>query len=175
MSKELIELFWPPAYQMLYDTYYRELAAEALNERWQNIDRATAFLVGLTTSGSAVAGWTLWSTDSGKLIWVTIAGLASVASIAHGVMAVPSQVKAEEDVRRVFSALRVDLEAFLRELKSGIAGDQSKANAQYDKLKLRLVECMAQARSKNIAFTRRLQEEVRDRLHVELRRGAYIQ
>jgi hypothetical protein len=154
MNKDLVDLFWQPTYEIFYAAYYRELASEALIARWQTIDIATAILVGLTTSGSAVAGWALWSTDSGKVIWVSIAGVASVASIVHGVMAVPGRVKTEEGVRRVFSALRVDLEAFLRSLRFGILNLQTEATTEYNKLQSRLAECMSQARPDNIAFTR---------------------
>jgi hypothetical protein len=96
--------------------YHHELASEALVLRWERIDYAVALLVALTASSSVVAGWALWNTPGGQVFWAAIAGVASVASIVHGVLRVPGRVKDQENLRRLFSGLRVDLQTFQQHL-----------------------------------------------------------
>src|SRR5438132_829669 len=86
-------IYWNPSYELLSKVLIQELASEALTARWEKLDLVASFLVAATATGSAVAGWALWSTDGGKIVWGLIAGVASVASIVHGILKVPGRIK----------------------------------------------------------------------------------
>lgn len=139
MNQNKIETYWNLSYETLYDSYYQELMSEALTRRWKWIDIATTFLVAATASGSAIAGWSLWSTLDGRFVWVIFAGIASVASIAHGVMGVPTRVKEQEDLRHMFSELRIDLETFRQQLK--LYPDVKQVESQYNELRKKYAQC----------------------------------
>ena len=161
-SQAVINAYWKPSYETLYDAYYQELASEALIGRWQFIHILIAFLVAATSSGSAIAGWALWSERGWKTIWAIIAAIASLASIAHGVVGVPSRVREQEEVRQLFCRLRIDVETFRHLLRIGIT--MSEAQSKYDELRNRYSECVGRTRP-DIAFTIRLRKRVQDRLN----------
>ncbi|MDA2912986.1 hypothetical protein MYX77_03325 [Acidobacteriia bacterium AH_259_A11_L15] len=171
MSLATTELFWRPTFQTLYEAYYQELASEALMRRWQRIDISTSFLVAATASGSAITGWSLWSNPKWQFLWAFIAGLAAVASILHRTMAVPDRLKEQEELRRAFSELRVDLETFRQQLLIGI--EPNDANTRYDKLRRRLAQHIGRA-NPDIGFTIRLRNRVQEQLDDKLRQEGYV-
>ena len=117
--KVAINAYWKPSYETLYHVTYQESLSSALAERWQVIDTVTNILVAATASGSAVAGWALWNQPEGRSVWMIIAGFVSLLSIVHGGVQVPTRLKEQENVRRQFSKLRVDLETFRQRLQLG--------------------------------------------------------
>lgn len=159
------EKYKKPLFNTFYISYYQELLSEALNRRWQQIDIITTFLVVATASGSTIVGLALWNTSAGKLAWGFIAAVASVASIAHGVIGVPSRVKEQEELRRMFSELRIDAETFYQQLVIGF--DANKANDEFNKLKKRLSQGVGRAGS-DIAATNGLRKEVQNQLEKRL-------
>ena len=74
------------------------------------IDEATKVLVALTASGSAIAGWTLWTQPNFKHVWVVAAGIAAVLAIVHAALGVPNRLKLWAEIKTCFASLRVDLE-----------------------------------------------------------------
>jgi hypothetical protein len=109
MTKEDRETYWSLSFDTYYKAYYQELASQALAARWERIDVLTALLVAATASGSTLAGWALWSDVGWKVVWAGIAAVATITSILHGSLRVPSRLKEQEELRREFSGLRVDL------------------------------------------------------------------
>lgn len=166
MSRESIDAYWEPSFETLYQAHYQELASEALIRRWQRIDIGTGILVAATASGSAFAGWALWNQPHGKVIWAGIAGIASLASILHSVMGVPGRVKEQDELRRVFCELRVDLETFRQQLAIGL--DSGQASGQYAKLRERLAQCMGRTRP-DIGYTIGLRNQVQDQVNKRLK------
>src|SRR5205823_5751415 len=117
---------WNRSWEVLYKAYYYELTAEHVVARWEKIDIGVVFLLGATASGSAIAGWSLWSDPGWRGVWLIIAGLASVISIGHGAVAVPRRVKEQEKIRRTFSWLRVNLETIRRNLDGDTESKEAK-------------------------------------------------
>ena len=107
---------WDSAFSTYYHSYYQELTAAALLQRWERVDEVAKILVALTASGSAVAGFTLWQTEEFKVLWSTIAGLVAVVSIIHSVMNVSNRLSSLGDVKRIFATLRIELETFRHEM-----------------------------------------------------------
>lgn len=172
MSQSVVDLYWKPAYRTYYEAYFQELASEGLVSRWQKIDIVTAFLVAVTASSSAIAGWALWNAPGWKLIWVTIAGTATLASVGHGVMSVPRRVKEQEDLRRSFCLLRVEIETFLQQLTIGINGDEAKI--KHEELRQKFAECMRPTQP-DIAYTRGFRRRVGQNLNTILKEKEYIE
>lgn len=167
-----IDLLWDPSWETLYEAYFQELSAESVVTRWQKIDLTVAILVAITASGSAIAGWSLWSEPGWKTLWVMIAGGTALISAVHGAAAIPTRIKEQEEIRRKFSGLRTGLQTFRQELKLGIDGDT--ARKEFLELRRKLEESVANSR-KDIALTHNLQIRVQDRLdeilHGEIKSG----
>lgn len=172
MNQEDSKVFIRPVFETFYDAYYQELASEKLIERWERIDIITALLVAVTASGSAVAGWAFWNIPTFKHAWAIIAGVASIASIIHGVIKVPTRVKEQEELRRIFSELRVDIETFWQQLRIGSI-DNNKLNDKYEKLRERLSQCIGRTHP-DIAYTTKLREKIQEHLNNKLREKGYI-
>lgn len=172
MSKEIIQTYWKPSFDTLYEAYFQELSSEALIGRWQRIDLSIAFLVATTASGSTIAGWILWSEPNWKSVWAIIAGIVSIAAIAHGVLGVPGRVKEQEELRREFCELRIDLETFRQQLNIDI--DANQAYSQYTKLRERYSQIMGRAHPDNIAFRSGFRDEVQEKLNNILKEKVYI-
>jgi hypothetical protein len=120
----------------------------------------------VTASGSTIAGLELWNVPGMKYVWFSVAAIASGASIVNGVIGVPSRVKEQEDLRKLFSGLRVDLETFRQQLMIGL--DPAQAGNEYKILRQRLAEGIASA-NPGIIHTEALRKRVKNLLDEELR------
>jgi hypothetical protein len=163
--ESIIRLYWKPSFYTLYDSYFQELLASAVSDRLQRLDIATNLLVTFTASGSAAAGWALWSQVGWRTVWLMVAGVASTASILHGVLTVPALIKKQEEVRQQFARLRIDLETFRYELEI-IMGDPTRVSAGYEEvdkaykqLRDRYATYSTQP-SRNIANTAKLRDRI---------------
>ncbi len=108
---------WNATWEALYDASYYEILFGELSKEWQKFDFITRVLVALTASGSAVAGWALWSYDNFKVIWLVVAGTASLMSIVHATLNTPDRVKSYTKLASDISGVRLDYETFWKELK----------------------------------------------------------
>ena len=165
--------YWKPIFQTLYEVYYQELASQALTRRWEQIHIYTAFLGGITASGSFIAGLAFWSEPGWKIAWTTIACIASLLSIAHAVFAVPGRIREQEQVRHLFLNLRLDVETSVRLLKEQLI-DDNKAKEFHDQFRERFRDTVARTRQ-DIAFTASLQAKAADQLNGILKQRGYIE
>ncbi len=108
---------WQATFETYYDSYFQELSANRLLERWERFDDATKVLVALTASGSAIAGWTLWNEPGLKYVWATLAGSAAVMSVVHAALKVPERLARHFDSKSEFSGLRIALETFRHQMQ----------------------------------------------------------
>ena len=156
------------SFHTLYKVSFQEACAEAVVSRWQMLDLIVAVLVAVTASGSAVAGWALWSEPGWRTLWATGAGTAALGAIVNNAMTVPSRIKEQEELRRVFSGLRVSLETFREELRIGL--DVDNARQRYTKI-LEGYERIVTGARKDPALTKgvqiRVQREVNEKLKQE--------
>jgi hypothetical protein len=170
MSPTLKETFLKHGFATFYDAYFQELSSQELVGKWQVVDIFTAFLIAVTASSSAVAGWALWAIPAGRVGWAAIAGVATVASIIHGIMGVPRQVKEQEDFRRRFSVIRVDGETYLQQVDAGL--DEERARSGLEELRKRLALATADV-SPSIIFTRRFRCKIQEQLNELLKERGY--
>lgn len=161
--QKAIAAFWKPSYETLYDVYFQEAISAALADRWLRIDTITNILVAATASGSAIAGWALWNQPGGRPIWVAVAGLVSVLSIIHGGLQVPTRLKEQEEFRRHFSRLRIELETFRQKLRLGFGTIES-INNSYMELRNKYADLINRAPS-DIANTYRLRVKIQKEIN----------
>lgn len=156
---------WQDSFELLYQATFQQFASIRLSGRWHSIDTLTAFFVTGTASGSAIAGWALWSSPGGKLAWVGIAGLASLLSLTHAVLQVPSKIKLQDDLKGLFGDLRLDVQTFRQNLRNGTP--PSTALDSYNMLRSRYKEAMKNAPA-SITFTTRLRQNIQTAVNHEL-------
>jgi len=108
---------WNAVFETYYDSYYEEVTADALVNRWQWVDEITKVLVALTASGSAISGWALWSDPNFRLVWTGLAGFAAILSIVHTALGVPARLRDWGEVKRYFASLRIDIETCRYKMK----------------------------------------------------------
>jgi hypothetical protein len=112
MTVDQRDEIWVAAFDTYYDSYFEEICADRLISRWQKLDEASKLIVAITASGSAVTGWALWSQPGFRTLWTIIASTGAVLAIVHAVLGVPGKIKDHGEVKRLFVALRIDLETF---------------------------------------------------------------
>src|SRR6266478_8374838 len=78
-SRDAREALRQECWKAYYSAYYSQLLADLVAGRWQKLDQVSKLLIALFTTGSAIAGWSLWTnTGPGKVIWLIGAGIAAV-------------------------------------------------------------------------------------------------
>lgn len=172
MDQATLDKLRKNSFRTFYKSYYQELVSGKLGLRWQRIDSPIGILVALTASGSAVAVFTLWSQPGWNVLWGIIAGIASVASIAHSALGVPARIKQQEDLRRDFSKLRVDLETFYDNLSLNL--DAVATEKQYSDLRERFSQ-LTDRTHPDIAFTLELRKQIQAELDDMLKEEGRIQ
>jgi hypothetical protein len=164
MTLEERENYWKLSFESYYESYFQELASEALLARWDRIDVVTAFLIAFTASGSAIAGWTMWNEPGWRALWVLIAAIASVFSVVHGVMRVAARIREQEELRGSFSQLRTEFETFRHFLRLSNTDSSERVRSRYEKLRENLGGLRRRSRP-DIAYTTRLRQRVQNNLN----------
>ncbi|HEX8653581.1 MAG TPA: hypothetical protein VF708_22380 [Pyrinomonadaceae bacterium] len=162
MNQQTNGSYWEPSYETYYRAYFQELASEALVGRWQQIDFVTAFFVAATASGSAITGLSFWSKPGWITVWGSIAVVVSLTSIAHGAVKVPERLKEQEERRRLFAKLRVDVETFRQQLRIGLTAEE--ADKRYAEIRTRYAQYTENLRP-DLADTERLRLKVQKTLN----------
>lgn len=142
----------------IYEASYYELASEALKGRWQLLDSVATLFAVVMATGSAVFGWLLWSDPDWRNYWGMVAGLASIASISLLALGVPGKIQGLEELRRVYSALRIDFETFRDNLEIGL--DESTAHERLQELSKKLKECADRPRYDAYLFTSKFKTNI---------------
>lgn len=161
MNQNEINIYRKNSHGIYRSVIFQELLSDELINRWSRIDILTKFLVLITASGSAFAGWYLWSTNEGKFVWATIAVIVSLVSGANTVMKVPDRIREQEGLRHMLLDLQSDIESFRRRLK--ILDDHKDIPNRYDDIEKKWKACRAQFKSQDILFSRELENTVKSK------------
>lgn len=159
---------WATTFDTYYDAYYQELLAGALVQKWQRFDVLTKVLVALTASGSAVAGWALWSQPGLKTAWTTLAGVAAVLSILESTLSVAERVKQNLDSEHRFGGLRSALETLRYEMRINAEFPVQDFTDKLIALRKQLSD-YGQLEVHDLLTTTRLRNSVQDELNVLLK------
>ena len=109
---------WATVHSDHYACYYEECVAEFLVSRWRLLDTITKFVTALTASGSAVAGWAIWSDPTlGKAVWAILSGLAAITALVHMSLGISDRIKEDTLIFSTFQQLRLDLENFKKKMR----------------------------------------------------------
>ena len=106
------DTIWNDNYELYYDTYYNELLAFKLGEKWSSIDRAIKSLILGTALISTIAGLALWNSQQGKYIWLMISIILVLLSAVNIVLNINKKNKNLTRIHKEFMALRYVLETF---------------------------------------------------------------
>jgi hypothetical protein len=139
----------------------QELVSEQLSNFWGRFNALSTILVAATATGSAIAGWTLFNTTVGRVIWGVLSGVAALASLLDSTLAVPRRVKEQSDQRSMFLELRIKLEEFCNALGRT---DTTKAQHQFESLSREYKAAMKRAKG-DIIWTKKWNRKTQLRLN----------
>jgi len=156
-----VDLYWDSTYRILYDTWMQELISEELANFWGRFNAISSILIAATATGSAIAGWTLFNTTAGKVIWGVLSGVAALFSLLDSTLGVPARVKEQSDTRTMFLELRLKLEHFCSSLPRI---DVTKAEQEYDSLSKQHEDARMKAKG-DVIWTKRWQSKTQLQLN----------
>ena len=114
MTLDPRDKMWSISFKYFFDCYFEELIADRLLQRWGFVDEWTKWIVVITASSSAVAGWAAWSMSGFDNVWVFLTSIAAISSITHASLTIPERIKRWEGTKKSFVPLRLNFQA-LRE------------------------------------------------------------
>ncbi len=138
--KDPRDVLWNEAFNTRYYTLYQELCLHALIRKWTLLDRVTKVLVGVTSSGSVVAGLTLWDEPGWKTLWAILAGSAALLSIVHSNLSIPDTLKQYGELLSKLVMLRLDLEDYARRCNMNPEFDVRRFEEDFNQLRSRFKE-----------------------------------
>ncbi len=150
-----------------YEAYYSQLLADLVAGRWQGLDQGSKLLVALFTTGSAVTGWGVWTTGSGKVAWAICSGIAAVLSVVQSSLGVSDRLKTMLESRSRMLRIRLEFEALYNMLLLNPTFDVPKATEKFEALQREYVEAAAQM-PKDWIYTTRDEVNVQETLNQKL-------
>lgn len=172
MSHDPRDILWDDAYYLHYEVRYEEMLISNLLSIWTRIDAATKVLVALTTSGSAVAGWTLWDKEGYRVTWAVLAGTGAILAIVSSSLGVQGRLKEHATARQKFVSLRSKVELLRHDMALDPSFDISKSDEVYKTLKKEYSEAI-NGEQYDILITPWLEERVQTRLNSETPTQSY--
>jgi hypothetical protein len=140
---EMRDRLWNEVWNLEYDSVYAHEVARFMVRRWMMLDLWSRLLAALFTSGSAIAGWTLWTaTGMGKNSWMLLAGSAAVVAIVDGVLGSRQQIKRYSDLSGSFARLMHSLRAILADMRIDPSFDLNSIRPRHEELRSRYAELL---------------------------------
>ena len=128
------------SWKLYYRCEYQMAKLDMLGERWMHFDVPIRWLVAITATGSVVAGFAFWETSPGRIVWGSIAVLAAVGSITHGVLDTPGRIKSLQNELNTFSSLALDAEDLYSRLNASTDINLGEAEEEFQALRKRYNE-----------------------------------
>lgn len=107
---------WEASFEIFYDCYFEEIVSSKLVQFWSIVDDVTKWLVALTASSSAIAGWALWNDAGYKELWLAVSMVASFLSITHSSLGIQSRIKSWSETKKSFVMLRMELQSIRQDI-----------------------------------------------------------
>lgn len=164
---------WNQIWKSYFNAYFMERKSEKLLGVWENIDTVTNILVLFTATGSAavttsaVAGWSVWDSPTGKVVWSGLAGLAAVLSILSQSFGVKSNIKMQTDWLVSYREVRTRLEMIMSRMKLHPNSDSDELESEFILIKKNLAARTAGYRT-NILDTKRRGIQIQEQLEEDL-------
>lgn len=157
------DALWKAVYETFYYVYYDELLCDALVGRWLLLDQIAKLAMALTATGSAVAGWTLWSNPAFRILWASIAGFGAICAIVHTSWGIAYRLRQLEECKNRLQQLRIHLETF--QLRMSINPDFPVAEMETEFLKYRERFCSDCLKTGDLLITEKLRRCVQSDLN----------
>jgi hypothetical protein len=161
---------WAATWNTWYDSAYNAMVADRVADRWKMFDDTTKVVVALTSTGSAVAGWSLWHDPSGRAWWAILAGFGVLISIVHTSLNVGGRLKDWIEVKKALAMLEIDLQTFQDRMGFDPRFPIPDFTKEFSEYRKRYGEA-AQGIPGGNRFTRRLKLEVQSELDKRISRG----
>ena len=168
MATDQRDQLWQMAWDAYYDSYFEEIAADLLINKWLFFDDWAKILVSLTASGSAISGWALWNDPFFRPIWIIVAGFSAVLSVVHTALGVPGRIKDWSEIKRRFTSLRIDLETFFNKMQLDPKFPITEFSDKYTEFR-RLYSESTQLLKNDMLRTEGLRNQAQDRLNERLK------
>lgn len=75
------------------------------------------WLIAGTASGSGIAGWALWQTGYGAVLWSVLAGAAAVMGVTKPLLQLDQQIEAFSKLYGSYAKMVFDLEALMMQVR----------------------------------------------------------
>lgn len=160
---------WESTFETYYDACYDEIFTSKHLKRWVTFDTVSRLLVALTSSGSAIAGWALWSLAGYKPIWAFVAGCSAVLAIAHSLLETSKRIEEISENKQSFVLLRNDLETFRQQMSIFPTFPLSDFNSDFLKFRERLKVTQSRFRD-DLLSSEKLANESQEELDLRLKR-----
>jgi len=168
MAYDPRDAIWNKVYETYYESYYYEIVADKLVDRWQFTDAVTKVIVAITASGSTVSGWALWQDADFKIMWAGMAGVAALLSVIHASLGVTGKIKDWEDFKRSFVTLRVRLETNRHQMEINPNFHIEEFTSEYTNIRTQFGELLSRQKN-DILRTRKLRLRAQDEVDAKLK------
>jgi hypothetical protein len=111
---------WRKVFQLTFQAWYAELLLGTWLGTWKFVDGLVAVGTAITASGSAFAGWNLWSQPGWKEVWVALAGVTALASITHTKLGIGTRMDSLHSTWSEFLDVRSDAKTLLDRMDLGL-------------------------------------------------------
>ena len=129
------DVLWNAVYEVHYQTYYEELLIECLLGYWSKVDAIAKVVIALTSSSTAVAGWSMWNKDEYKIVWAFFAGSGAVLAILSSALGIQTKLKEHAVSKENFLRLRSELEILQHKMRLDPEFPVTEFNQNFEKLK----------------------------------------
>lgn len=167
MTTDLRDALWNRAYYLWYDATYNAELATRMVDRLKLVDDVTKVLVAVTATGSAVAGWNLWSRSGFDYGWAILAGAGALLAIVHGSLGISARLKDWLEMKKDFLGLRVAVSTLRDNMAHHPDFDEQKVEDAVSALVLKFGEYEGRIPSDFFA-TSRLKLECQDRVDADI-------
>jgi hypothetical protein len=110
MADELLDYLIKRTARLMYNAYMQEAISDALLDFWSRFEAISAFLIAVTATGSTIAGWAVWQTQRGIVIWGVFSGTASILALISGTFQIPGRVKTQNELSSAFRDIGIRAE-----------------------------------------------------------------
>ena len=131
---------WEHAYSHEYNCAYAVECAKYMLKWWMKWSLIARLLTAFFTSTSAIAGWALWQSETGKTYWMFLAGIAAVVSIVDGVLGSQEKVKRYTELNAGFVRLTQNMRAILDDIAMNAEFAIDKMHERYESARTRYAE-----------------------------------
>jgi hypothetical protein len=113
------QALWNEATRNYYQVFLQERIIDRLIIRWEHFDLIYKILIGLTTTGSAISGWMIWSEPEFRWLWLILTSVAPLLTVFYASASIDKELKKANRLLPNLTRLRGDYESIILEMEVG--------------------------------------------------------